>query len=40
MSSFSKKVFFLTLGTALLLAGGLFLLSRSSGEPPFSYAIQ
>jgi hypothetical protein len=40
MSSFSKKVFFLTLGIALLLAAGLYFLSRSSGEQPFSYAIQ
>ena len=39
MSSFSKKVFFLTLGIALLIAAGLFYLSRSSGEQPFSYAI-
>ena len=40
MSSFSKKVFFPTLGIALLLAAGLYLLSSSSGEQPFSYAIQ
>jgi hypothetical protein len=40
MSSFSKRVFFLTLGIALLILVGLYLLSGSSGEQPFSYAIQ
>ena len=40
MSSFSKKVFFLTLGISLLLMAGLYFLSRSSGEQPFTYAIQ
>jgi hypothetical protein len=40
MSSFSKRVFFLTLGIAFLLIAGLYFLSRSSGEQPFSYAIQ
>jgi hypothetical protein len=40
MSSFSKKVFFLTLGIALIILGGLYFFSRSSGEQPFSYAIQ
>lgn len=40
MSSFSKRVFLLTLGIALLLAAGLYFLSRSSGDQPFSYAIQ
>ena len=40
MSGFSKRVFFLTLGIALLLVAGLYFLSRSSGEQPFAYAIQ
>jgi len=40
MSSFSKKVFLLTLGIAVLLLAGLYFLSRSSGEQPFTYAIQ